>query len=268
MNSSQAKSNQEFKIHSQTHSQNQSQNQTQIHFKILTLFPDIFPGILDFSITGEALKQGIWSFEKINIRDYAFDARKTVDDTPYGGSAGMILKADIVANAIEKNLNPKTKKIIYFSPRGKVFNQQIARELSQESEIMMLCGRYEGVDQRVIDEFQIEELSLGDFVLSGGEIACIAVIDAILRNIKGVLGAEESLQEESFGNGKDDEYFDLVEYPHYTRPAVWRNREVPEVLLSGHHLKIKQFRLQQAINYTAKLRPDLYQKYLKNNKIF
>ena len=127
--------------------------QTSINFKILTLFPEIFPGILDFSITGDALKNGLWTYEAINIRDYAFDARKTVDDTPYGGSAGMILKADVVAHAIEKNLSPKTKKIIYLSPRGKVFNQQLARKLAQEDEIMMLCARYEGLDQRVIDEF-------------------------------------------------------------------------------------------------------------------
>jgi tRNA (guanine37-N1)-methyltransferase len=246
-----------------------TRSQTPINFKILTLFPEMFPGILDFSITGDALKNGLWSYEAINIRDYAFDARKTVDDTPYGGSAGMIFKADIVANAIEKNLSPKTKKIIYLSPRGKVFNQQLARQLAQEDEIMMLCARYEGVDQRVIDEFAIEEISLGDFVLSGGEIACVAIIDAIIRNIKGVLGCEESLIEESFGSNDDDEFRNLIEYPHYTRPAIWRNRQVPEILLSGHHLKIKQFRLQQAKEYTAKLRPDLYEKYLqiftKNN---
>jgi tRNA (guanine37-N1)-methyltransferase len=246
-----------------------TRSQTPINFKILTLFPEMFPGILDFSITGEALKKALWKYEAINIRDYAFDARKTVDDTPYGGSAGMIFKADVVANAIEKNLSPKTKKIIYLSPRGKVFNQQLARQLAQEDEIMMLCARYEGVDQRVIDEFAIEEISLGDFVLSGGEIACAAIIDAILRNIKGVLGTEESLLEESFGNGENDEFCNLLEYSHYTRPAIWRDREVPETLLSGHHLKIKQFRLQQAKEYTAKFRPDLYEKYLqifkKNN---
>jgi tRNA (guanine37-N1)-methyltransferase len=233
-----------------------------INFKILTLFPEIFPGVLNFSITADALKRNIWSYQAINIRDYASDSRKTVDDTPYGGSAGMVLKADVLANAIEKNLNSNIKKIIYFSPRGKVFNQQIARELSQQKEIMMLCARYEGIDQRVIDEFEIEEISLGDYVLSGGEIACFAVIDAILRNIKGVLGAQESLTEESFGNGENDEYSNLLEYPHYTRPAIWRNRKVPEVLLSGHHLKIKQFRYLQAQEITARIRPDLY---LKNN---
>jgi tRNA (guanine37-N1)-methyltransferase len=195
--------------------------QSKIHFKILSIFPEIFPGILNFSITGEALKNNLWSYESINIREYAFDQRKTIDDTPYGGTAGMIFKADVVANAIEKNLSSKTKKIIYFSPRGKVFNQKIARELAKEQEIMMICGRYEGIDQRVIDEFTIEEISLGDFVLSGGEIAATAVIDAILRNINGVLGNDESLLEESFGNSNDDEYCNLIEYPHYTRPAIW-----------------------------------------------
>jgi len=242
-----------------------TRSQASINFKILTLFPEMFPGILDFSITGEALKKNLWTYQAINIRDYAFDARKTVDDTPYGGSAGMVLKADVVANAIEKNLSSKTQKIIYLSPRGKVFNQQLARQLAQHDEIMMLCARYEGVDQRVIDEFAIEEISLGDFVLSGGEIACVAMIDAIIRNINGVLGSEDSLLEESFGNNDDDEFRNLIEYPHYTRPAIWRNHRVPEILLSGHHLKIKQFRLQQAKEYTAKMRPDLYQKYLKNN---
>jgi tRNA (guanine37-N1)-methyltransferase len=210
----------------------------------------MFPGILDFSITGEALKKALWSYEAINIRDYAFDARKTVDDTPYGGSAGMIFKADIVANAIEKNLSPKTKKIIYLSPRGKVFNQQLARQLAQEDEIMMLCARYEGVDQRVIDEFAIEEISLGDFVLSGGELAAAVVVDAIARLIPGVLNDETSALTDSFQDN-------LLSPPVYTRPPEFRGWKVPEVLLSGDPSKVEAWREEQAYIRTKTRRPDL-----------
>lgn len=230
-----------------------------INFKIFTLFPDLFPGPLAASITGAALEKKLWSIEAINIRDYAFDERGTVDDTPYGGGAGMVLKADVVAEAIEKN---SVQKIIYLSPRGKVFNQKIARELAKEKEIAILCGRYEGVDQRVLDEFQIEEISIGDYVLSGGEIAAFPFIDAILRNVEGVLGADESLNEESFGAKENLEFENLLEYPHYTRPQEWRGRSVPEVLKNGHHKKINEWRKEQAIELTKKIRPDLYQKFL------
>jgi len=221
-----------------------------INFKILTLFPDLFPGPLSASITGAALEKKLWSFDAINIRDFAFDKRGTVDDTPYGGGAGMVLKPDVLASAIE---NSAAKKIIYLSPRGKVFNQKIAQELAQEKEITILCGRYEGVDQRVLDEFQIEEISIGDYVLSGGEIAAYVFIDAILRNISGVLGADESLSEESFSG----EFANLLEYPHYTKPAEWRGRKVPEILTQGHHAKINQWRKERALELTKKVRPDL-----------
>lgn len=221
-----------------------------MNFKILTLFPDLFPGPLAASVTGVALEKKLWSLQAINIRDFAFDKRGTVDDTPYGGGAGMVLKPDVVAAAIEKN---SSKKIIYLSPRGKVFNQKIAKELAQEPEITILCGRYEGVDQRVLDEFEIFELSIGDYVLSGGEIAAYVFIDAILRNISGVLGADESLLEESFSG----EFAQLLEYPHYTKPAEWRGRKVPEILTNGHHAKINQWRKEQAIALTKKVRPDL-----------
>jgi len=226
-----------------------------IHFNILTLFPELFPGPLSASVTGAALSKKLWSFSAINIRDYAFDKRGTVDDTPYGGGAGMVLKPDVVAAAIE-SLKPKSK-LIYLSPRGKVFNQKIARQLAQEQEITILCGRYEGVDQRVIDEFQIEEISIGDYVLSGGEIAGYVFIDAILRNVSGVLGADESLAEESFGSEKNPEFQNLLEYPHFTKPAQWRGREVPDVLLSGHHEKIAKWRKQQAVELTRRVRPEL-----------
>lgn len=236
-----------------------------INFKILTLFPELFPGPLAASVTGAAWAKKLWSFEAINIRSYAKDKHGTVDDTPYGGGAGMVLKAQVIADAIEDavvepdNHHPK---ILYLSPRGKTLTQKIARELAQESEIIFLCGRYEGVDQRVLDEFQIEEISIGDYVLSGGEMAAYVVIDAILRNVDGVLGADESLAEESFGSKENLEFENLLEYPHFTKPQEWRGRAVPEVLTSGHHKKIGEWRKEQALEITKKNRPDLYSKFL------
>jgi len=228
-----------------------------INFKIFTIFPDLFPGPLGASVTGSALQKKLWSYEAINIRDYAFDERGTVDDAPYGGGAGMVFKPDVIAEAIEKN---PVRKIFYLSPRGKVLTQKKARELAQEKEIGILCGRYEGVDQRVLDEFQIEEISIGDYILSGGELAAYVMIDAILRNVEGVLGADESLAEESFGAKENPEFENLLEYPHFTRPQEWRGRNVPEILTSGHHKKINEWRKQQAVELTKKIRPDLMKK--------
>jgi tRNA (guanine37-N1)-methyltransferase len=230
-----------------------------LNFKILTLFPELFPGPLAISITGAALTKKLWSIEAINIRNYAKDKRGTVDDSPYGGGAGMVLKADVVAQAIEKNTNSLTK-IIYLSPRGKTLTQKKARQLADEKEILLLCGRYEGVDQRVLDEFEIEEISIGDYVLSGGELAAYIVMDTVLRNVEGVLGAEESLAEESFGAKENSEFANLLEYPHFTRPLKWRGRMVPEVLTSGHHKKINDWRKEQAVAITKKNRPDLLKK--------
>ncbi len=242
-------------------------------FRIFTLFPEIFPGALGYSITGEALKNGLWNLETVNIRDFANDKHKTVDDVPFGGGSGMVMKPDIIANALEKTLkdqlyNSKLKpKIIYLSPRGQKFNQdkaiELAKYLEQNQEINLLCGRYEGIDQRVIDYFDIEELSIGDYIITGGEISAIVVIDAITRNLANVLGAKESLAEESFGNGENSQFRNLLEYPHYTRPANWRNMEVPQILTSGHHKKIREWRLEQAISITRNRRKDLYQKFLK-----
>ena len=239
-----------------------------INFKIFTIFPELFPQILAKSITGEALNKNLWKLDIINIRDYGFDARKTVDDAPFGGGAGMVFRPDVLHNALEKNIlqnpqNLKKPKIIYLSPRGKVFNQKMAQELSQESEINIICGRYEGIDQRIIDIFDVEEISIGDYVLSGGEIASYVVIDAILRNVKGVLGAEQSLEQESFGNVENTDYEYLLEYPHYTRPANFLGKEVPTVLLSGHHANIEKWRKEKAEEITQKNRPDLFEKYLK-----
>ena len=243
-------------------------NLPKINFKIFTLFPELFPGPLAYSIIGNGLEQGLWQYQTINIRDYASDQRKTVDDTVYGGSAGMILKPEVVANALEQNLKNNSSPIYYLSARGKVFNQSLARQMALQSQVNFLCARYEGIDQRVLDEFAIEEISLGDFILSGGEIACMAMIDAILRNIEGILGCNESLSQESFGNSDTDDYRYLLEYPHYTKPSLWRNRQVPEILLSGHHQNIDNWRKEQAEEITKKNRPDLYQQYclLKNNK--
>lgn len=239
-----------------------------INFKIFTIFPELFPQILAKSITGEALNKNLWKLDVINIRDYGFDARKTVDDAPFGGGAGMVFRPDVLHNALEKNIlqnpqNLKKPKIIYLSPRGKVFNQKMAQELSQESEINIICGRYEGIDQRIIDIYDVEEISIGDYVLSGGEIASYVVIDAILRNVKGVLGAEQSLEQESFGNIENTDYEYLLEYPHYTRPANFLGKEVPAVLLSGHHANIEKWRKEKAEEITQKNRPDLFEKYLK-----
>lgn len=227
-----------------------------INFKILTLFPNFFPGPLGESITGIALKKGLWSLEAFNIRDYAKDKHKNVDDTPYGGGAGMVLKADVVGDAI-KDIKKEKSKIIYLSPRGKKFDQKIARSLAKEEEIILLCGRYEGVDQRVLDEYEVEELSIGDYVLSGGEMAAYVVVDAVLRNVDEVLGADESLSEESFGFEDGDEYENLLEYPQYTRPEEWEGRKVPDILKSGHHANIKKWQKEKAVEITKKNRPDL-----------
>ena len=224
--------------------------------RVFTLYPDIFPGPFGKGLFGAALKKKIWSMEIINIRDYANDKHKTVDDTPYGGGSGMLLKPDVISNSIDKNIKIG-EKIIYLSPKGKVFDQKIAKKLSCEKVINLLCGHFEGIDQRVLDSRNIEEYSIGDYVLSGGETAAYVFLDAILRLIPGVLGNENSKSEESFENG-------LLEYPQYTKPQIWEKIEVPKVLLSGDHAKIKHWRLSQSEAITRDRRPDLWQKYKKN----
>lgn len=235
-----------------------------IKFRVFTIFPDLFPQILATSIMGEALQKNLWELEVVNIRNYATDNRKTIDDTPFGGGAGMLFRPDILSFALEQNIQDiGNAKIIYPSPRGKLFKQDMARNLAKNTEINIICGRYEGIDQRVIDLFKVEEISIGDYVLSSGELACYVMIDAILRNVENVLGAKESLDEESFGCDENSPYRYLLEYPHYTRPAEFRGLKVPEVLTSGHHKNIANWRIEQAINHTQSIRPDLYQKYLK-----
>jgi len=224
---------------------------------VFTLYPDLFPGPFSEGLYGKALEKKIWDLQKVNIRDYAEDKHKTVDDTPYGGGAGMLIKPDVISNALDKNTK-KGEKIIFLTPRGKVFNHECAKKFSQEKMINIICGHFEGIDQRVIDSRNIEEISIGDFVLSGGETASYVFLDAILRLIPGVIGNENSTSEESFENG-------LLEYPQYTKPQIWEKKSVPDVLLSGDHAKIKDWRLLQSEAITRDRRPDLWQKYNKKN---
>ena len=227
---------------------------------ILTLFPDMFPGTLGQSLAGTALKKGTWSLETINIRDFATDRHRTVDDSPYGGGTGMVLKPDIVHAAVEAaKAKLPNAQIIYTSPRGAPLNQAIVNKLVLQ-DMIILCGRFEGVDQRVIDHHNMLEISLGDFVLSGGEIAAQAILDACVRLLPGVIGKADATAQESFGLSLD--YAGLLEYTHYTRPPLWLGQSVPEVLLSGNHEQINAWRLQQAKNITQARRPDL----MKNKK--
>ncbi len=220
---------------------------------VLTLFPEMFPGPLGLSLSGKALTSGIWSLKAINIRDFAADKHNTVDDTPFGGGPGMVMRPDVVDAALASVEN-QPGPIVYLSPRGKVFDQAMAAELAAGEGVTLLCGRYEGIDQRVLDKREIREVSLGDFVLSGGELAAMAMLDASLRLLPGYMGAEASLEEESFSAG-------LLEYPHFTRPATWDGLDVPDVLLSGHHEKIKAWRLAEAERTTRDRRPDLWSRY-------
>ena len=224
--------------------------------RIFTLYPEYFPGYLNKGLFGKAMNKKIWNLETVNIRDYSIDKHKTVDDTPYGGGNGMLIKADVLAKSLDDNIKKK-EKIIYLSPKGKLFNHQYAKELSSEKTINFICGHFEGIDERIIQSRDIEEVSIGDFILSGGEVATFVILDAILRFLPGVLGNENSSEEESFENG-------LLEYPQYTKPQIWEDKGVPDVLLSGDHAKIKDWRLSQSEAITRDRRPDLWQKYKKN----
>ena len=224
--------------------------------QIFTLYPELFPGPLNKGLYGKALSNNIWNLKIVNIRDYSSDKHKTVDDTPFGGGSGMLIKPDVLANSLDQNVKPN-EKIYYLTPKGKLFSQKLAKKLSKEKTINLICGHFEGVDQRVIDTRNIEELSIGDYVLSGGETAALVVLDSILRLIPGVLGNDQSISEESFENG-------LLEYPQYTKPQIWEKKNVPDVLLSGDHAKIKDWRLSKSEAITRDRRPDLWQKYKKN----
>ncbi|NKB47870.1 MAG: tRNA (guanosine(37)-N1)-methyltransferase TrmD [Alphaproteobacteria bacterium] len=228
---------------------------------VVTLFPEMFPGPLGTSLSGRALEAGAWRLDTVNIREFATDRHHSVDDEPFGGGPGMVMRPDIVDSALESaaNLVDGVAPIIYLSPRGRPLDQKRVRELADGPGATLLCGRFEGIDQRVLDVWQVEEISLGDFILSGGETAAIALLDSVVRLLPGVIGAAESLTEESFEQ-------DLLEYPHYTRPAIWRDRQggenkVPEVLASGHHGKIAAWRREQAEAITQARRPDLWAKH-------
>jgi tRNA (guanine37-N1)-methyltransferase len=238
---------------------------------VLTIFPEMFPGSLGVSLAGRALAEGGWALRTVDIRDFANDRHRSVDDEPFGGGAGMVMRADVVDRALaaaratepagggDANHVDRTAPILYLTPRGRPLDQARVRELADGSGVTLLCGRFEGVDQRVLEAWDVEEVSLGDFVLSGGEPAALVLLDAIVRLLPGVVGSAESLSEESFEQG-------LLEYPHYTRPAEWTDRagvarKVPEVLLSGHHGRIAAWRREQAEMATRRRRPDLWRKY-------
>jgi len=224
--------------------------------QVFTLYPEIFPGPLAKGIYGKAQNNKLWDLSVINIRDAATDKHKTVDDTPYGGGTGMLLKADVLANSLDQNVK-KGERIFYLSPKGKIFDQKLAQDLSKEKSISLICGHFEGVDERVLTTRNIEEISIGDYVLSGGETAALVVLDSILRLLPGVLGNDKSSVDETFENG-------LLEYPQYTKPQIWEEKSVPDVLLSGDHSKIKDWRLSQSEAITRDRRPDLWEKYKKN----
>jgi len=226
--------------------------------RIFTLYPEYFPGYLNKGLFGKAMSEKIWNLETVNIRDYTIDKHKTVDDTPYGGGNGMLIKTDVLAKSLDENIKGK-EKIIYLSPKGKLFDHKYAKELSGEKSLNLICGHFEGIDERIIQSRNIEEISIGDYILSGGETAAFVILDAILRFLPGILGNENSTEEESFENG-------LLEYPQYTKPQIWEDKSVPDVLLSGDHAKIKDWRLSQSEAITRGRRPDLWQKYKKFKK--
>ncbi|WP_306114743.1 MULTISPECIES: tRNA (guanosine(37)-N1)-methyltransferase TrmD [unclassified Roseovarius] len=224
--------------------------------QIITLFPQAFPGVLGESLTGKALSDGLWTLETIELRAFGEGRHRNVDDTPAGGGAGMVLRADVVGKAIDaaQAKAPKGAPIVYLSPRGVPFTQAMAREWAALPSITLLCGRFEGVDQRVLDHYQVQEVSLGDFVMTGGEIAAQAMIDATVRLLPGVLGNAESAEEESHSSG-------LLEHPHYTRPAEWKGHKIPEILTSGDHGKVARWRREKSEELTRERRPDLWARH-------
>ena len=233
-----------------------------MNFHVLTLFPDMIMQGLNTSITGRAIEKGLLSIEAVNIRDYSTDKHLKVDDYPYGGGAGLVMRADPICrayDAVTKKLSRKPR-VVYMTPVGYTFDQKMAKEFSMEDELVILCGHYEGVDERALQTIVTDYVSIGDYVLTGGELAAMVVIDAVSRLVPGVLHNDESAVTESFENG-------LLEYPQYTRPEVYNGMAVPEVLLSGHHGNVDKWRLEQSIIRTKKYRPDLYEEYMKNTDV-
>ena len=223
--------------------------------RVFTLYPDQFPGPLGSGLFKKAFEKKLWSLEVVDIREYALDKHKTADDTPFGGGSGMLMRADVLADSLDKKILNKKEPIFYLSPKGKKFDQNCAKELLKTN-INIICGHFEGIDQRLLETRNIQEISIGDFILSGGEIGAFAVIDTVVRLIPGVLGNSNSLTEETFEKN-------LLEYPQYTKPQNWEKMEVPNVLLSGDHAKIKDWRLTQSEDITRRRRPDLWKKYKK-----
>jgi tRNA (guanine37-N1)-methyltransferase len=221
--------------------------------KIITLFPTAFPGVLGESLTGKALQEGLWQLETVDLRQFGKGRHRNVDDTPAGGGAGMVLRPDVLGEAIEHTMSGTSGNwpLVYLSPRGKPMNQQMMQNFARCDGMTLLCGRFEGVDERVLEHYGIQEVSLGDFVMTGGEIAAQALIDATVRLIPGVLGNQASTEEESFSSG-------LLEHPQYTRPAEWQGRKIPDVLMSGHHGKIAEWRQEMSEEITKSRRPDLW----------
>lgn len=234
-----------------------------LHVKVLTIFPELFLGSLGVSVLNRSLLDGIWKLDVINIRDFAKDKHKHVDDYIIGGGHGMLLKPDVLGDAIDNSLKEwygKKYRIIYMSPRGRVLNHQMSGELSQVENILIICGRFEGIDERLIEHYRIEEISIGDYILSGGEVAAQVLIDSCVRLLPGVLGNDNSVEEESFSLG--DAQDELLEYPQYTKPNNWKGRYVPEILLSGHHANIQKWRHDKALKKTKENRSDLYKKFI------
>lgn len=229
--------------------------------QILTLFPEMFPGTLGMSLAGTGLKKGLWDLKTLDIRDFSDNKHRNVDGTPAGGGPGMVMRADVLGTAIDhaRDQAEESWPLVYLSPRGRCFDQAMAQDWQKAGGVTIICGRFEGIDERVLEAREVEEVSLGDFVLSGGEPAAIAMLDAVIRLIPGVMGQPETLTEESFTSG-------LLEYPQYTRPTVWENRSIPEVLMSGHHKKIAEWRRGQAEEITRLRRPDLWSAYERDKK--
>lgn len=224
---------------------------------VLTLFPEVFPGPLGVSLAGKALEKNVWSLTTVNIRDFSFDKHQTVDDTPFGGGAGMLMRPDVLDGALEKASQQfQHNRLVYLSPRGALLDQKKVQDLSKSPGVTLVCGRYEGIDQRVIDKWNLEEISIGDYVLCGGEVAALALLEACVRWLPEVVGDRESLLQDSLQEG-------LLEHPHYTRPQDWHGQKVPDVLVSGHHENIARWRKCQSEDITRLRRPDLWEKYLR-----
>lgn len=226
------------------------------HATILTIFPEMFPGPLGYSLAGKALKNNIWSYDLINIRDYGRTKHKNVDDEVYGEGNGLVMRPDVAGDALDFALkNHPGSKIYYPSPRGKLLNQALLKEIIKEEKIIILCGRFEGIDERIIEEYNVTEISMGDYIMSGGEIATLTILDCCIRLLPGVLANQATLRSESFEPA--GEFYGLLECPLYTRPVEWKGRKVPEILLSGHHNKIKKWKEAKSALITKERRPDL-----------